>query len=140
MKILILPIGKIRSKPVSELAADYAERLSHYTALHVLPCRDEREALAGLKAGDFLVLLDAKGAEQSSEELSEFISHHQMKGTKRIVFLIGGPEGVKGDARGRTDFTLSLSRMTFPHELAQAMLLEQLYRAFSILRGEPYHK
>jgi len=140
MKILILPIGKIRSKPVSEIAADYAERLSHYTTLHVLPCRDEREAVSNLKAGDFLVLMDAKGSEMSSEELADFISRRQMQGTKRMVFLIGGPEGVKRESRSRADLTLSLSRMTFPHELTQAVLLEQLYRAFTILKGGPYHK
>lgn len=140
MKILILPIGKIRSKPVAEIAADYAERLSHYATLHVIPCRDEREALSNIKAGDFLIVMDAKGSELSSEDLAKFMSRHQMKGTKRLVFLIGGPEGVRKDARGRADLTLSLSRMTFPHELTQAILLEQLYRAFSILRGEPYHK
>ena len=61
MKILILPIGKIRSKPVAEIAADYAERLGHYTGLHVLPCRDERELLSNVKAGDHLILLDAGG-------------------------------------------------------------------------------
>ncbi len=140
MKVLILPIGKIRSKPVSAIAADYAERLSHYATLHVLPCRDEREAISNVKAGDFLVLMDAKGSEMSSEELADFISRHQMQGTKRMVFLIGGPEGVKRESRSRADLALSLSRMTFPHELTQAVLLEQLYRAFTILKGEPYHK
>lgn len=140
MKILVLPIGKIRSKPVSEIAADYAERLSHYATLHVIPCRDEREALSNVKAGDFVVLLDSGGSEQSSEELAKFISGHQMRGTKRLVFSIGGPEGPKREIRARADHTLSLSRMTFPHELAQALLLEQLYRAYTIIKGGPYHK
>ena len=140
MKIFILPIGKIRSKPVAEIAADYAERLSHYATLHVIPCRDEREALSNVKAGDFMVLMDAGGSEQSSEELAKFISSHQMRGTKRLVFFIGGPEGAKKEARARADLSLSLSRMTFPHELTQAVLLEQLYRAYTILKGEPYHK
>jgi len=140
MKLLVLPIGKIRSKPVSELAADYAERLSHYATLHVVPCRDEREALSNVKGGDFVVLLDAAGSELGSEELARFISGHQMRGTKRLVFVIGGPEGPKKETRARADHALSLSRMTFPHELAQAMLLEQLYRAYTIIKGEPYHK
>lgn len=140
MKIIVLPIGKIRSKPVSAIAADYAERLSHYATLHVIPCRDEREALSNVKSGDFVILLDASGSERSSDELAEFISGHQMRGTKRLLFFIGGPEGVKKEARARADHSLSLSRMTFPHELAQALLLEQLYRAYTILKGEPYHK
>ncbi len=140
MKLLILPIGKIRSRPVSEIAADYAKRLSHYATVHVIPCRDEREALSNVKAGDFMVLMDARGSEQSSEEFAKFISDHQMRGTKRMIFFVGGPEGAKKDAHSRADHSLSLSRMTFPHELAQAMLLEQIYRAYTILKGEPYHK
>lgn len=140
MKILILPIGKIRSKPIAEIAADYAKRISHYAPLQILPCRDEPEAISNLRPGDHVVLLDAEGREQSSEGLSRMISGHQMRGTKRIVFLIGGPDGAGELARDRAGSVLSLSRMTFPHELVQAMLLEQLYRAFTILKGEPYHK
>ena len=140
MKILILPIGKIRSKPVAEIAADYAERLGHYTGFHVLPCRDERELLSNVKAGDHLILLDAGGGGMSSEGLAKFVSDHRMRGTKRLIFAIGGPDGVRGDVRSRANRTLGLSPMTLPHELTQAILLEQLYRAFTIIKGEPYHK
>lgn len=140
MKLLVLPIGKLRSRPVAEIAGDYAERLGHYTNLHVVPCRDDDQVLASIKPGDFVVLLDADGTELSSEGLAKFLSDHRMKGTKRVCFIIGGPEGVKARTRSRADHALSLSRMTFPHELAQAILLEQLYRAFTIVKGEPYHK
>ncbi|MBN1283707.1 MAG: 23S rRNA (pseudouridine(1915)-N(3))-methyltransferase RlmH [Proteobacteria bacterium] len=140
MKILILPIGRIRARPIAEIAADYAKRISHYAPLQVLPCRDEPEAISNLKPGDHMVLLDAGGRQQSSEGLSRMISGHQMRGTRRMVFLIGGPGGAGELAKDRASSVLSLSPMTFPHELAQAILLEQLYRAFTILRGEPYHK
>lgn len=140
MKILILPIGRIRTAAISEIAADYAKRLKHYTSFDIIPCRDDREALSSVKEGDLFVMLDAKGSEQSSEGLAKFLSDHQMRGTKRLVFFIGGPEGPGEAVRKRSNINLSLSRMTFPHELAQAILLEQLYRAFTILKGEPYHK
>jgi 23S rRNA (pseudouridine1915-N3)-methyltransferase len=140
MKILILPIGKIRSRPAAELADDYTKRLSRYLPLEVRPCRDEREALRRIEAGDFVVLLDAGGAQHSSEGLSKFISDHQMRGTRRICFFIGGPDGASAAVRARADGSQSLSRMTFPHEFAQVILLEQLYRACTILRGEPYHR
>ncbi len=140
MKLIVLAVGKIRSKPVSALASDYAGRLSHYNETRVIACRDERDMLARLKGGDFVVLLDAAGANRSSEELARLITDHRMRGTKRLVFMIGGPDGFGDELRGRADSTLSLSRMTFPHELAQAILLEQLYRACTIIKGEPYHK
>ncbi len=140
MKILVLPIGKLRSKAISEIASDYSRRLSHYAQFAVKPCRDDREAIANLKPGDLFVLLDAAGSEKSSEGLAHFLSDHQMRGTKRLCFFIGGPEGAGPEAKARADLKLSLSRMTFPHELAQAMLLEQLYRAFTMLKGEPYHR
>jgi len=140
MKLLVLPIGKIRSRPIAELAADYAERLGHYAGLHVIPCRDEAQLLSNLRPGDHVVLLDAGGRERSSEDLAKFLSDHRMRGTKRMCFIIGGPEGVEARSRSRADSSMSLSRMTFPHELAQAILLEQLYRAFTIIKGEPYHK
>jgi len=140
MKILVLPIGKIRSRPISEVAADYAKRLSHYVQSQVVPCRDEAEAMANLKPGDLFIVMDSQGKEKSSEDLAGFLSDHQMRGTKRLCFFVGGPDGIGKEVRGRADLAVSLSCMTFPHELAQVMLLEQLYRAFTILKGEPYHK
>ena len=140
MKILILPIGKIRTAAISEMAADYARRLKHYVTLDILPCRDDSEVLANVGRGDFMILMDAKGSELGSDELAKFISDHRMRGTKRLVFSIGGPEGFKEGVKGRADLSLSLSRMTFPHEMAQTILLEQLYRAHTIIKGEPYHK
>lgn len=140
MKLRILPIGKIRSKPICEIASDYAARIKHYCACDVHPCKNDREALSAIKSGDVLVLLDAAGEEYTSEGLAKFVAEHQMRGTKRLVFFLGAAEGPSDAIKARADVRLSLSRLTFPHELAQAMLLEQLYRSFTILKGEPYHK
>ncbi len=140
MKLVILPIGKIRSRPIAELASQYARRLAHYLPIEEIVCKDDRQALSKLEPGDFLVLLDSRGGQMSSEQLAEFIRRHQMRGTKRMAFFIGGPDGAGQEIRARAGLALGLSLMTFPHELAQVMILEQLYRACSILKGEPYHK
>jgi 23S rRNA (pseudouridine1915-N3)-methyltransferase len=140
MKIIILPIGRIKTSAIGDIVSDYANRLKHYCSFDIRPCKDDREALSVVKAGDLFVQLDAEGAQQSSEDFAKFIADHQMRGTKRLLFFIGGPDGPGAEVRSRADAMLSLSRMTFPHEIAQAMLLEQLYRAFTILKGEPYHK
>lgn len=140
MKIDILAIGKLKSRPVQELVGDYSRRLSHYVGIEIHACRDQKQAQARIGAHDFLVVLDERGTQLTSEGLADFIAAHQNKGTKRMAFYIGGPEGVGQEVKDRADFRLSLSQMTFPHEMIQAILLEQLYRACSILKGEPYHK
>lgn len=140
MKVDILAIGKLKSPPVQELVGDYASRLGHYLWVEVHACRDQKQALAKVQPGAFFVLLDEHGEQLTSKELANFIANHQNKGTKRMAFYVGGPEGVDQEVRKRADFRLSLSRMTFPHEMIQAILLEQLYRGCSILKGEPYHK
>lgn len=140
MKIVLLSIGKIRSRPVREIVADYAGRIEHYLPFEIVACRDERQALSRIGSHDFLVLLDERGGQQSSEALARFLSGHQSRGTKRLAFFIGGPDGAGPEVKKRAQLTLSLSKMTLPHELAQALLAEQLYRACSINRGEPYHR
>ncbi len=140
MKLVLLPIGKIKSKAIASITADYAKRLSHYIPFEIKACKDEAQLLAKLERTDHLVALDGRGHQMSSAVLSEFISKHQMRGTKRLVLAIGGPEGFTDDVMARADYKLSLSKMTFPHELVQAIILEQLYRACTILKGEPYHK
>jgi 23S rRNA (pseudouridine1915-N3)-methyltransferase len=140
MKVLILAIGKIKSRPVAELAADYAARLGHYAPLEMVACRDEAGALAKLAPTDRFIVLDERGKERTSAELAQFLAEHRGRGVKRLAFFIGGPEGVGQPLRARADELFALSRMTLPHELAQAVLLEQLYRASTILKGEPYHK
>ncbi len=140
MKILLIAIGKPKSKPVRELVADYAKRISHYLPFEIKLCRDERQAIDSLSPSDFVVILDERGKEKSSEELAKFISDHALRGTKRAIFFIGGENGVEKEMRERAQLVMGLSRMTFPHELVQAIICEQIYRACTINRGEPYHR
>lgn len=140
MKLTIIAVGKIKSRPIQEMADDYASRLSHYMPSNVIAVRDDLKALEKIDGTDYLIVLDERGERMSSKGLAKLLSDHQSKGTKHMAMFIGGPDGVGDVLKERADFTLSLSRMTFPHELVQAMLLEQLYRACSINRGEPYHR
>lgn len=140
MKIVVLPIGKPKFRQIRELVAEYAGRVAHYLPIAVLPCRDDAAALKRIEPADVLILLDERGKQLSSEGLAEFLSGHANRGTKRLCFFIGGPDGAGDEVKQRADLIISLSRMTLPHELALVLLLEQLYRACSINRGEPYHR
>ncbi len=140
MKLLLIAVGKMKSREMAALAADYGARLGHYLPFETKAVRDDAAALKHLEANDHLIVLDERGRECTSEELAQTIAEHQARGIKRIICFIGGPDGVSDAMRTRANDMLALSRMTLPHELAQVLLLEQLYRACSILRNEPYHR
>lgn len=140
MKILLLPIGKIKSRQMQDIASDYIERLSHYLPFEICVCKNDNEAISKLKTGDFFVVLDQQGKQLTSVELAGFIAKHQNQAIKKMVLFIGGPDGAGPEVRKRANILLGLSRMTFPHELAQIILLEQLYRACTILKGEAYNR
>lgn len=140
MKIIVLAIGKLKSRAATDIVSGYSKRIAHYLPFEIKSCRDEKQALSLLDPRDFLVVLDERGRQKTSAGISEFIASHQMKGTKRMFFFIGGEDGAGIAIKSRANFILGLSEMTFPHELVRALLLEQIYRALSILRGEPYHR
>lgn len=140
MKLTMITIGKPRSKEIVALAEKYSSRIAHYANFELLHLKDEKQALSKIKPQDFVVVLDERGKILASTEFANFIGRHQTQGTKHIVFFIGGENGVEDGLRRRANFVLSLSRLTFPHELALVILLEQVYRAFSIIKGEPYHR
>ncbi len=140
MKIKIISIGKIKSRPVAELVADYFSRLKHYHNSSLNSFRDDAQALGEVSSSDYLVAMDEHGKKLSSVGLAEFIESRANASTKNLCFFIGGPDGISAEVKSRANLVLSLSDMTFPHELAQAMVLEQLYRASSINRNEPYHR
>ncbi len=135
--------GKDKSSATAALTADYVQRISRYSPIetHELPNEaalfKQRERVTGARV---LVLLDSRGKQMSSEELAAFIDTHQTRGTQQLLFSIGGADGFSAEARKAADVQLSLGKMTLPHELARVVLLEQLYRAFTILKGHPYHK
>jgi 23S rRNA (pseudouridine1915-N3)-methyltransferase len=151
VKLVLAAFGRMRSRALAAEAGEYLKRLRRYASLEALELREEkgdapgarareaRRLISSLRDGDFLVLCDERGAEMSSTELAEFLAGRDRSGRGRTVFLVGGPFGVDDAVRARADVSLSLSRLTLPHELARLVLTETLYRAFSILRGEKYH-
>lgn len=154
MKIVVAAVGRPRDLRLSALHDDWAERLralgigyeavrvaetragSRYSDAHVRG-RETRALLEAAKGQGRVIALDQAGFSLTSEELARRLERWA---TPRAVFLVGGPLGLDSPSLAGVDFTLSLSRMTFPHELARAILAEQLYRAAAILRGIPYHK
>ena len=143
MKIKVAWIGKTREPAVQALTDDYLKRISRYTDVAGLALKDEAAVLA-LAQGERhkerhkLVLLDSRGKQLSSLELSDWLERETMQALP-LLFAIGGADGFTEEARRQAGSVLSLGRMTLPHELARVVLLEQLYRAFTILKNHPYH-
>jgi len=128
MKLRIIAVGKIKSRSIQNLVDEYLSRLVHYLPTEIVVVKDDARALSKLEPTDHLIVLDERGQQRSSVELSELLSDHQGRGTKTIVLFIGGEDGVGSEVKARANMLLGLSKMTFPHELVQAMLLEQLYQ------------
>ncbi|MGZ4819593.1 MAG: 23S rRNA (pseudouridine(1915)-N(3))-methyltransferase RlmH [Terriglobales bacterium] len=140
MKLRIAWIGKTKDAAVQSLTAEYLKRLSRYVATESLEIATEAALLKQLdKARGSLILLDSRGRQLSSEHFAEFLRQHQDRGTPSLLFAVGGADGFSDQARAAASFQLSLGKMTLPHELARVVLLEQLYRGFTILKGHPYH-
>lgn len=153
MKLHFVWIGKTKDRHYAALVADYLGRIKRFAQAEVGELKeqgsdDERRVVAAesvklldaVVKDDFVVLMDERGRDMTSTELAEFISIRQQTGTKRLAFVIGGFAGVSKEVRERANLQLSLSRMTLTHELARVILTEQIYRAFTILAGLPYHK
>ena len=142
MKLKVAWIGKSKDPAANSLAADYLKRLSHYATVEMLELASEAALLKQLeKSGRvLLILLDQRGKQFSSEELANFLAQHQTRGTQALLFVIGPADGFTDAARSAASATISFGRLTLPHELARVVLLEQLYRAFTILKGHPYHR
>lgn len=140
MKLRIAWIGKTKDKAIEALSGEYLKRLARYVPTEALELSGEAALRKQAeRPGQLLVALDARGKQLSSEELAEFLRTHQDRGTPALLFAVGGADGFSEAARAAAGFQLSLGRMTLAHELARVVLLEQLYRAFTILKGHPYH-
>jgi 23S rRNA (pseudouridine1915-N3)-methyltransferase len=145
MKIKVAWIGKTKEPAIQALTEEYLKRISRYAEVAGVALKDEA-AILSLASGERhknkerhkLVLLDSRGKQFSSEELAEFLEREQVSATP-LLFGIGGSDGFSEEARHNAGFTLSLGKMTLPHELARVVLVEQLYRAFTILKNHPYH-
>lgn len=155
MKIELMAIGRTSTRYLQDGIDVYLKRLSHYVPFEIkcLPdiktsrsLTEERQKemegeqfLAQLQPGDFLVLLDERGKEMTSRDFSVYIDRKMSSVPKRMLFVIGGPYGFSKAMYERADDKISLSKMTFSHEMVRLFFTEQLYRAMTILRGEPYH-
>jgi 23S rRNA (pseudouridine1915-N3)-methyltransferase len=145
MKIKVTWIGKTKEPAVQVLTDEYLKRISRYAEIAGVALKDDA-AILSLATGERskkqerhkLVLLDARGSQFSSEEFAAFLEREHINAIP-LLFAIGGSDGFSEEIRRRAGFTLSLGKMTLPHELARVVLLEQLYRAFTILANHPYH-
>ena len=159
MKITLLTVGKIKEKYLKDAIAEYSKRLSKYCKLEIIEVADEKtpdnasevvenvirdkegeRLLKYVKDDAFVITLEIKGKMMTSEELAEKIDTLGIRGVSHIMFIIGGSIGLGEDVIKRSDFALSFSKMTFPHQLMRVVLLEQIYRSYRIISGEPYHK
>ena len=159
MKITILAVGKIKEKFYTEAVNEYMKRLSRYCKLEILQVIDEKTAenssavemeivkekeaerlLKKIPESAYVIALEINGKELDSPALAEKINALGISGISHIVFVIGGSLGLHKSVSARADYSLSFSKMTFPHQLMRVILLEQLYRSYRIINGEPYHK
>lgn len=140
MKLVIRAVGKLRDRRVEDLCREYGDRVRRHLPMEVVEVSEEPDLRAPIPPGSELVALDARGESWSTEDLASYLERAMNGGHKAVVFLIGGAEGLAPETLARATRKLSLSRMIFPHRLARLILCEQLYRAISQIRGEPYHR
>ena len=158
MKIDIICVGKLKEKYWTEAAAEYSKRLSSYCSLSVTEIKEARlqgtgtayeeqvkelegeDILSKIPDGSYVITLEVKGKRMSSEDFADKINSLGLSGRSDLVFVIGGSLGLSPAVSKRADLKLSFSDMTYPHQMMRIILLEQIYRAFKINRGETYHK
>lgn len=155
MKIVIIAVGKTATQYIAAATDDFIRRASRYVPVEmsIIPDlrstrglteemqkqREGKSIIASLQPGDLVTLLDERGAELTSRQFAGEIERGMVSGLKRMVFVIGGPYGFSPEVYARAGRKLSLSRMTFTHEMVRLFFAEQVYRAMTIMRGEPYH-
>ncbi len=155
MKTLLLTIGETDQKYIKEGIADYVKRLSFYIPFEskVIPDLKNRSSLSlenqkekegqlilnHVSTGDFLVLLDERGSELSSIEFSKWMEKKMVAGMRQLIFVVGGPYGFSKSVYDRANNLVSLSKLTFSHQMVRLIFVEQLYRAMTIIKNEPYH-
>jgi 23S rRNA (pseudouridine1915-N3)-methyltransferase len=144
MKILIVSPGKAHDDTVTEGIAEYEKRLRKFAVDWVFPAAGEKDTeaaviLKSIKDSDYVVLLDERGKDVDTPSFAKLLDTRMQEGTKRLVFVIGGAFGVTDEVKSRANASLKLSSLVFPHMLVRLILIEQLYRASSILDGGKYH-
>ncbi len=144
MKLRIAWIGKTKEPAIQSLTDEYLKRLSRYADAQGMALKDESALLKlcernARSTKNTLVLLDSRGKQLSSEEFADFLRNHQDRNPLPLLFAVGPANGFSAETRQEANLLLSLGKMTVAHELARVVMLEQLYRAFTILKGHPYH-
>ncbi len=142
MKLKVAWIGRTKEPAIQSLVAEYSRRIDRFIPLESQEFASETSLLKSLEKTTprpFFVALDSRGKQFSSEEFAKFLGSHQDRGIHTMLFAIGPPDGWNDAALQAAQAKLSMGRMTLPHELALVVLLEQIYRAFTILKGHPYH-
>ena len=144
MKLRVVWVGRTKAPAIQSLTTEYLERLGRYTPTESQEYTDEEALLRALekpggRTRPTLVMLDQRGRQFTSEEFAELLRDQQDRGTQTLVFAVGPPDGFRTESRSAADLVLSFGKMTLAHELARIVLLEQLYRGFTILKGHPYH-
>lgn len=137
MKVELVVVGKTAERWLQTAVDEYLGRLKHYTPF-AMSVVDDLERVK-LEPSDYVVLLDERGAQRSSEEFAAWVEKIQNRSPRRLIFMIGGAFGFSAELYERADEMISLSKMTFSHQMVRAIFLEQFYRAHTILRGEKYH-
>lgn len=159
MKITLITVGKIKEKYLKDAIAEYNKRLNKYCKLDIIEVADEKtpdnasetveeqirskegeRILKNIKDDAYVITLEIQGKQLTSEQLADKIDTLGIQGTSHIVFIIGGSIGLGQEVLKRSNYALSFSKMTFPHQLMRVILLEQIYRSYRIINGEPYHK
>lgn len=159
MNITIVSVGKLKEKYLKDAINEYSKRLTRYCKLNIIELPDEKTPdnasekeellikekegqliLSKIKENSYVIAMDLKGKEITSEEFSKHLDNCGVLGNSNIVFVIGGSLGLSQEVKKRANYKLCFSKMTFPHQLFRVMLLEQIYRAFRISNNEPYHK
>ncbi|MCU9613454.1 23S rRNA (pseudouridine(1915)-N(3))-methyltransferase RlmH [Caldibacillus lycopersici] len=159
MRISIVSVGKLKEKYLKQGIDEYLKRMSAYAKVEIIEVPDEKapenmseaemqevkrkegeRILSHISQDSYVITLEIGGKLLSSEQLAEKIDELATYGKSKIAFIIGGSLGISNEVQKRSDFALSFSKMTFPHQLMRLILLEQVYRSFRINRGEPYHK
>ena len=159
MKITLVTVGKIKELYFEDAIKEYSKRLGRYCRLDIIQVQDEKtpdgageamerqikdkegqRILSNIKDGAYVIALAIEGRMLSSEELASRLQKLGVDGISHIVFVIGGSLGLSEEVMRRADFALSFSKMTFPHQMMRVVLLEQVYRSYRIMAGEPYHK
>lgn len=159
MKITIIAVGKIKEKFYTQALKEYEKRLGRYCSLKIIEVPDEKapesmslaqaeeviqkegqKILDKIPSGAQVITLEIQGKSIASEEFADYIDQCAISGKSNLCFVIGGSLGLSHEVKSVSDLALSFSKMTFPHQLFRVMLLEQIYRAFRIIRNEPYHK